>query len=230
MLQIVHDIAPGASLAFATAFGGQANLANNIVALKNSGAKVIVDDVIYLSEPMFQDGIIAQAIESVVAAGVSYFSSAGNNGRNAYSSAFRPGPIFAAGAFPSAPGAPFFFGGTPHNFSDSGTDVFQRITLQNGAGFIMSFQWDSASFSVSGPPGSLNDVDVYLLNADGTQVLAGSAIGNVVGSGGNGDPVELFSFVNTAGATANGVPRQKPESRPSGAGDGRAGSRHHYQR
>jgi hypothetical protein len=204
MLQIVHDVAPGASLAFATAFGGQPNLASNIIALKNSGAKVIVDDVIYIPEPMFQDGIIAQAVDSVVAAGVAYFSSAGNNGRNAYSSAFRPGNVFAPGAIPSAPGAPFFFGGTAHNFSDNGgMDVFQRITLPNGAGFVMSFQWDSPTFSVSGAPGSLNDVDVYLLNGAGTQVLAGSAIGNVVASGGNGDPVEFFSFVNTTGATAD---------------------------
>jgi hypothetical protein len=203
MLQIVHDVAPGAALTFATAFGGEANLANNIIAIKNSGAKVIVDDVIYLNEPMFQDGIIAQAVDSAAAAGASYFSAAGNSDRNAYSSTFRPGTVFAPGAIASAPGAPFFFGGTAHNFSGSGTDVFQRITLPNGAGFIMSFQWDSPSFRVSGAPGSLNDVDVYLLNAAGTQVLAGSVSGNIVGSGGNGDPVELFSFFNTTGATAD---------------------------
>jgi Calx-beta domain/Subtilase family len=199
MLQIVHDVAPGASLAFATAFAGQANFANNIVALKNSGAKVIVDDVIYPAEPMFQDGIIAQAVDSVVAAGVSYFSSAGNNGRNAYVSAFRPGPVFKSGEF----GSPFFFGGIAHNFSDNGTDVFQRITLPNNAGFLMIFQWDSPSFSVSGAPGSPNDIDVYILNATATQVLAQSALGNVAASGGTGDPSEFLSFVNTTGATAD---------------------------
>ena len=42
MLQIVHDIAPGAALAFATAFAGKANFTSNIVALKNSGSNVIV--------------------------------------------------------------------------------------------------------------------------------------------------------------------------------------------
>jgi hypothetical protein len=103
--------------------------------------------------------------------------------------------VFAAGAFPGFP----FFGGTAHNFDTSGgTDTFQRITLPNGAGFIMSFQWDSPTFSVSGAPGSLNDVDVYLFNAAGTQVLAGSNFGNV-----GGDPIEVFSFTNTTGATAD---------------------------
>lgn len=202
MLQIVHDVAPGAALAFATAFGGEAAFANNIVALKNSGAKVIVDDVLYPVETMFQDGIIAQAVNSVVSEGVSYFSSAGNYGRDGYSSAFRPGPSFAPGFFGSAPNAPFFFGGVAHNFSSSGTDVFQRITLPAGAGFILSFQWDSPAFKVSGAPGSNNDLDIYVFNAAGNQVLAGSTVGNVIGSGGNGDPIEAFVFVNT-GATAD---------------------------
>jgi hypothetical protein len=56
MLQLVHDVAPGANLAFATAFTGQAGFANNILALQAAGASVIVDDVIFFAEPMFQDG------------------------------------------------------------------------------------------------------------------------------------------------------------------------------
>src|SRR6266481_3096324 len=200
MLQIVHDLAPGASLLFATADNGIASFAQNIQTLASLGAKVIVDDVIYFAEPMFQDGIIAQAVDNVVATGVAYFSAAGNDARNAYSSAFRPGIGFSPGAFPSARGAPFFFGGTAHDFDPGpGTDVFQRITLPNGAGFIMSLQWDSPAASVSpGAPGSPNDLDVYVFNAAGTQVVAGSILDNI-----NGDPIEVFSFVNNTGVTAD---------------------------
>ena len=55
-MEIIHDVAPGATLAFHTAFDGQADFAQGILDLKKAGAKVIVDDVGYIDEPMFQDG------------------------------------------------------------------------------------------------------------------------------------------------------------------------------
>ena len=96
MLQIVHDLAPGASLLFATADNGIASFAQNIQTLAALGTKVIVDDVI-LFRAHVSDGIIAQAVDNVVATGVAYFSAAGNDARNAYSSAFRPGTVFRPG-------------------------------------------------------------------------------------------------------------------------------------
>ena len=56
----------------------RSTFANNIRALANAGAKVIVDDVTYFNEPMFQDGPIAAAVNDVTAQGVTYFSSAAN--------------------------------------------------------------------------------------------------------------------------------------------------------
>jgi hypothetical protein len=80
MLEIVHDLAPGASLLFATAFSGQASFANNIVALRNAGADIIVDDVGYFAEAALQDDDVAAAVDQVVADGALYFSAAGNGG------------------------------------------------------------------------------------------------------------------------------------------------------
>ena len=84
MAQIVHDIAPHAGLAFATAFRSELSFAQNIetlakpVAEGGAGAKVIVDDVSYFEEPFFQDGPIANAIAKVSSEGVTYLTAAGN--------------------------------------------------------------------------------------------------------------------------------------------------------
>ncbi|HET8639075.1 MAG TPA: S8 family serine peptidase [Solirubrobacterales bacterium] len=85
MLQIVHDVAPAANLAFATAFTGEQSFAQNIERLAKpvgeggAGADVIVDDVAYFHEPFFQDGPVAAAISKVTSEGVAYFSAAGND-------------------------------------------------------------------------------------------------------------------------------------------------------
>jgi len=84
MLQIVHDVAPGASLAFYTGDESEADFANGIIALANAGASVIADDLGYFDEPFYQDGILAQAVDTVNAAGVAYFSAAGNDANSAY--------------------------------------------------------------------------------------------------------------------------------------------------
>jgi subtilisin-like proprotein convertase family protein len=80
MLELVHDIAPGAHLAFATANDGAESFADNIRALRAAGADIIVDDFLYFTESPFQDGPIAQAVNDVTADGALYFSSAGNEG------------------------------------------------------------------------------------------------------------------------------------------------------
>ena len=129
MLQIVHDVAPGADLAFATAQGGHANFAANILALRDAGARVIVDDFIYLREPMFQDGPIAQAVDTVTASGAAYFSAAGNDGRLGYDHA-----SCQARSFPGA--------GTAHNF---GSTTMQRISGHGGSQFRIVLQWESRS-------------------------------------------------------------------------------------
>src|SRR5436190_312067 len=80
MMEIVHDVAPGADLMFATAFISEASFADNILALAQAGAKVIVDDITYFDEGAFQDGIVARAVNQVTAAGVTYLSAAANSG------------------------------------------------------------------------------------------------------------------------------------------------------
>jgi len=165
MMEIVHDVAPGAELAFHTAFGGQAVFANGIKALADVGSNVIVDDIIYFAEPMFQDGIIAQATDEVTAQGATYLSSAGNGERQSYESAFNPAfqqlitPISIVDFQP-------VFSATYelHDFdSGPGVDVFQEVLLSPGTGFTFTFQWDQPFASVcEGCPGSASDLDIFI--------------------------------------------------------------------
>jgi hypothetical protein len=90
MMQVIHDIAPGASLAFYTAFESEQDFANGILALAATGCKVICDDVSYFDEPFFQNGVVAQAIQTVEAEGVTYVTAAGNNASNGYQAAWTP--------------------------------------------------------------------------------------------------------------------------------------------
>lgn len=160
MLQIVHDLAPKARLGFATANTGQLGFADNIRALAGDPAAanyhagfkadVIVDDIIYLDEPFFQDGIVAQAVDEVVAKGVSYFSSAGNRpASQAYDSQIRivPGaPASWAGTnldFTSVPAA--LYAGGFHNFATNGAvDIAQSVqfTVNPGSSNNIVLQWN----------------------------------------------------------------------------------------
>lgn len=91
MAEIVFDTAPGIpKILFATGTGGPVNRANNIDALVANGAKVIADDTVFLTEPFFQDGVVAQAADRAKVNGVPYFVSAGNRARQSWEGTFIP--------------------------------------------------------------------------------------------------------------------------------------------
>ncbi len=170
MLQVIHDMVPKARLAFATANGGPLNFANNIKALaalpgfayppatqQGFKADIIVDDISYLNEPMFSDGIITQAVDAVNAAGVHYFSSAGNRpSTNGYFSNFRPAGDSAAAAAASginlAGVSQALYAGGFHNFRTDGTvDIAQTLVRTAGSGNSnrLVFQWDDPFDAIS---------------------------------------------------------------------------------
>jgi hypothetical protein len=197
MLQIVHDVAPGASLAFHTAFNGDADFAQGILNLASAGAKVIVDDVTYFAEPMFQDGIIAQAVDTVKSQGVAYFSAAGNMARRSYESPFvgsgehlyvqeciLPGWCLSQQDV-----------GELHNFASSGVDYYQSITIPDGAALTIVLNWDQPFASVSPGNGSQSDMDIWLMNSDGV-IVASSKDDNIQ----SGNPIEILQYTPASGS------------------------------
>lgn len=80
MAELIYDIAPNATIYFATAVGSEATYATNILNLAGQGCQVIVDNLYYFQEPVFEDGAVALAVKEVTRRGVLYFSAAGNEG------------------------------------------------------------------------------------------------------------------------------------------------------
>jgi len=195
MLQLIHDIAPGAELGFHTAFGGIATFVHGIRDLADpdkGDCDIIVDDVRYNSEPFFQDGPITNVIDSVADEGVAYFSSAGNDGQHSYGAEFRASGkqgVLSASA-------------VAHDFapSDSAVDTLQRITVRRGGTFrIFTMQWTDPSALVEGSVGADTDLDVALVN-DTLGVIAQSARD----SDAIGLPFEgVLEYTNTGAVDAN---------------------------
>ena len=188
LMQLIADSAPGARQAFHTALGGQASFAKGILKLAEMAqADIIVDDISYLAEPMFQDGIIAQAIDQVANDGVIYFSSAGNLARQSYES-----PFVAAANAPFIP----FARGAQHDFDPGpGVDARQAVTIPIGVTAVFNLQWAQPYASISGAVGAISDLDLYLIDPLG-RVLA-SAIDKNLG----GDPIELLRYTNPGPGT-----------------------------
>jgi len=189
MLQIVHDVAPGADLLFATAFTGQTGFAQNILNLEAAGSDVIVDDIIFFAEPMFQDGFIAQAVDTVVAAGSSYFSAAGNNATESYESAFTDSGITGPNGT-----------GILHDFDPTAAvDTLQQMTVGVFSQVSFSFQWDQPFGSLGGA-GSASDLDIFVTDTLGNR-LSGGFSSNL-----GGDAVEVFTFFNNGTTDVDGLP------------------------
>jgi Ca2+-binding RTX toxin-like protein len=158
MMQVVHDIAPGASLDFCTFAGTAADFANNtagsdqafadaILALAADGCKVICDDIGFTGIPWFQDSVIGQAIQTVEQEGVTYLVAAGNerSGASATSTVVND-PGYQSAWRATSIDLSFNDGLTYSAFTDAldfgGGNPFQTVTLAAGAHTEFEMEWN----------------------------------------------------------------------------------------
>ena len=219
MLQIVSDMAPAAALAFATGDVSEVGFAQNIVALatptnqtvtipastatvpastsgtitvNGAGCQVICDDLGYFDEPMFSDGVVAQAVERASNLyGVSYFSSAGNDGSSGYEATYSPQPnnstnealLSSQGGitYASIPATETAVIESFHSFGTNAAGqpilvqkVMQPKTTNSSYNGSIIFQWDDPYNAVNA--GGVNEVttdfDILTFSVNATTGLA----------------------------------------------------------
>ncbi|HIH02988.1 MAG TPA: S8 family serine peptidase [Methanoregulaceae archaeon] len=177
MLEIVHDIAPNASLVFHDCGWNVLEFNRAIDALADAGCRVIVDDIGWIDEPFFEDGVVAaHAAEVVNSRGVVYVSAAGNDAGLHYQGLFLDD------------------GQGWHDFS-SGTNPARKrlyVDLPPGDSVTAVLQW-SEPF---GQAASNYDLALYNTADRSVPLAAGSRVQN-----GDDDPIEVLSWVN-AGTSA----------------------------
>lgn len=216
ILQIVHDVAPGASLAFYSPIS-EADFANGVQALANAGARVEADDIGFFDEPFFQDGITSQAIDSVATRTtnpVAYFTAAGNNGgsllpsgQQLFLSYENTTPSFST-ASTSQPNEMLL------NFDASGASSTVNLpitiaALQPGEFVAVVVEWDqpyATSAQVGGGAGATSQIDLCVNSASGSDQilnLSGDPATCTEPNAAGVDPVQVLILANPATASGS---------------------------
>ncbi len=190
MMEIIHDMAPGAQLFFATADNSEASFAANIETLRFTyGCDIIVDDVSYFDEPVFQDGIVSQAVNAVTANGALYFSAAANSGNlDSGTSGTWEGDFTPSGATLTTPKGVVSL----NSFGGAGSTLFyNQLTSTASSGVWL--HWADANAASS------NDYDLFIFNSSGSVLKCASTdVQN-----GTQDPLEYcYPGDNYSGAAA----------------------------
>jgi hypothetical protein len=196
MAQIVHDLAPGAELKFASAFNSETEFADNIRALASGGAKVIADDVFYPEEPFFQDGPIAVAVREAGEEGAAYLSAAGNDNLmdeegHDIGSWETPKYRDSAGCPPAVQATPGANAFHCLDFDPGGAvDKTFGIRVEPESTLAIDLQWDEPWNGVG------VDLDAFLLSSTGGLLrhAGASALAGQV-------PAEILEWPNTSAST-----------------------------
>jgi hypothetical protein len=197
MLEIIHDMAPGAALAFHGTGGGTAGHVTAVQQLVAAGVNVIAEDLAFDAEPAFQQGVVANAREAAAIGGVSVHSSSGNRGGN---HAARVAAV-GTGSGPDGNNGPFTNCSiAPTNvvaIAPGGDTTFDVVLGMNTR---ITLQWsEPRSIFPTAGAGGFTDLDLYVMDAAGTTCLA-TSLG--VQAGGAGDTIEQIAVPAALAGTA----------------------------
>ena len=188
MLEIVHDLAPGAQLYFHDCGNTVFDFTNAIDDLAAAGCTIICDDIGWIIEPFFEDGYVAQHVDDLTAAqDILYVTSAGNSAYDHYQGTF----------YNNGSGYTDFSRGT------TGTpNLYAQLNPGNRIRVIL--QWNEPF------GGAVSDYQLYLTTADESVELEFSENEQ----NGNDDPIEWILYTNNTGAEMDVAIRVFAEDAP----------------
>jgi hypothetical protein len=180
MLEIINDMAPNATLAFATANGGPEQFAANIAAMTATmGCNVNVDNVTYPSESAFQDGPIAKAVSRRRGTWVTAAGNAGNTVSNSAAS-FEADFVASSQPVPTAIAGVDGPGASAHSFGATNYTTVASPTS------LITLKWSDPLGKAS------NDYDLFVTDSTATTILASGVMGQM----GSQDPYESVQCPN----------------------------------
>ena len=160
MAELVHDVAPGAAIAFHASGATEADFATGIGRLRTeAGATVLVDDIGFLDEPYYQTGLGAQAELDAIKAGVPYFTAAGNDENRCLRQPYKD--VQGAQTDPKAGKKAVRFTHL-HNWGSG--NAFLPVTVAPNDYALAVLQWNQPFQSLNSKAGSQVDFDLYVVD------------------------------------------------------------------
>ncbi len=167
MLEIIHDMVPGAKLYFHDCGANTIAFNKAMDNLAAAGCNIIVDDILWFTEPYFEDGenenVAAHMANLVNSTNILFVSSAGNHAGRHYQ-------------------------GTYVNNGNNLHDKYFTLLMKPGSEIEVYLQWDDPFTSSS------NDYDLYLTDENDIVVMDSTDPQN--GTSGHNNPFEYMKFTN----------------------------------
>jgi PKD repeat protein len=179
LLEIIHDLAPEADLYFHDCGTNIIEFNAAIDNLAAAGCTIICDDIGWITEPFFEDGIIADHIRDLIETNdILYVTAAGNDALRHFQ-----GPYLDSNPDPSE---------NLHDFSGgTSTDTFLYVKIPSHGALYIVLEWDD-EWGASG-----NDYDLYLFDTATGAILERSENWQY----GSSNPVEFITYTNTGSST-----------------------------